>query len=344
VGSEYRVSPKVFADVVGGFMRMLWNCYVFFVQYANLDGFDPRAQPSTAPADRPLLDRWLLSELNQTVQRVTEELEAFDATGASRAIESFVSDLSNWYVRRSRRRFWKSDSDRDKLSAYQTLHEALTKVTLLLAPFAPFLADEIYRNLARGDARADSVHLAAWPEAHAEAIDRDLSTAMTRARRLVELGHKERDRTGLRVRQPLAGATVPGPALPADLEAIVLDELNLKALTYHERGDHHVELNTHLTPELRREGLARELVRRIQGMRKLAGFNVEDRIRVRWRADGDLAHAFQAWRDHIAAETLATSLELVPDGGTATEGAHAAEFQVEGQAVWISVARDGGAP
>jgi isoleucyl-tRNA synthetase len=339
VGSEYRVSPKVFADVVGGFIRMLWNCYVFFVQYANLDGFDPEAQEAVALGQRPLLDRWLLSELNDCAQRVTEELEAFDATGAGRAIEDFVADLSNWYVRRSRRRFWKSESDSDKLSAYQALHEALTKVSLLLAPFAPFIADELYRNLARGSARADSVHLAPWPQAHPDAVDRELSQAMTRARRIVELGHKERDRKNLKVRQPLAGASVPGPALEPELEAIVLDELNLKSLRYHQH-DHEVELDTEITPELRLEGLARELVRRIQGMRKDAGFKVEDRIEVRWRAAGEPADAFRRWQEHIASEVLAVSIEGLGDGA-AVAGDHQAEHLVEGEVIWISVRRAG---
>ncbi|MEA2682676.1 MAG: isoleucyl-tRNA synthetase [Chloroflexota bacterium] len=334
-GSEYRVSPKVFADVVGGFMRMLWNCYVFFVQYANLDGFDPTAQESTPLAQRPVLDRWLLSELNQCEQRVTTEMEAFDATGAARAIEGFVADLSNWYVRRSRRRFWKSESDADKLSAYQTLHEALTKVTLMLAPFAPFIADELYCNLARGSARADSVHLAAWPEAQPATVDRELSQSMTRARRIVELGHKQRDRQNLKVRQPLAGASVPGPALDAELEAIVLDELNLKSLRYHDH-DHEVELDTQVTPELRLEGLARELVRRIQGMRKDAGFNVEDRIVVSWRAAGQPAAAFRRWQDHIGSEVLAVSLDELVEPSSPDAG-HGAEHKVEGEVVWIAV-------
>lgn len=335
-GSEYRVSPKVFADVVGGFMRMLWNCYVFFVQYANLDGFDPGAEPVVPLQERPALDRWLLSELNDCVQRVTAELEAYDATGAGRAIEQFVADLSNWFVRRSRRRFWKSESDSDKLSAYQALHEALTKITLLLAPFAPFIADEVYRNLARGGARADSVHLAAWPQADVTAIDRDLAQQMTRARRVVELGHKQRDRTGLKVRQPLAGASVPGPPLDPELEAIVVDELNLKSLRYHDH-DHEVELDTEISPELRLEGLARELVRRIQGMRKDAGFNVEDRVNITWRADGEVAEAARAWKGHVSAETLAVTFDELPVGASAPAGWFEGEHRVEGQTVWLAV-------
>jgi isoleucyl-tRNA synthetase len=333
VGNEYRVGPRVFADVVGGFMRMVWNCYLFFVQYANLDGFDPAAQPPLAVAERPLLDRWLLSELSQCVTRVTDELEVFDATGAGRAIESLVNDLSNWYVRRSRRRFWKSASDHDKLSAYQTLHQALCTISTLMAPFAPFIADELYTNLARGG--AESVHLAEWPVADAAAVDRELSAAMVRARRVVELGHKERDRAGFKVRQPLARATVPGHPLPAELEAILLDELNLKALDYTGEDGHTVRLDTTLTPELRQEGLARELVRRLQELRKQAGFNVEDRIHVAWAAEGPAAEAMTAWREHIAAETLA--LSLAP--GPAAEGSFEAEVSIEGSRVRLAVLR-----
>jgi len=334
-GSEYRVSPKVFGDVVGGFMRMLWNCHVFFVQYANLDGFDPLAQPPTPRAERPLLDRWLLAELSLTVTRVTEELDTYDATGAARAIEAFVSELSNWYVRRGRRRFWKSESDSDKLSAYQTLHQALTTVSTLLAPFAPFIADELYTNLARGG--ADSVHLADWPLADGEAVDRELSAAMTRARRIVELGHKERDRSGFKVRQPLPGANVPGSALPPELEAIVLEELNLKALSYTGEDGHQVVLDTTITPELRQEGLARELVRRLQGMRKEAGLNVEDRIEVTWRAQGEAAQALREWERHIAAETLA--LAFAEGQAAAVDGWFAGEFKLDGEPVAIALRR-----
>src|ERR1700736_111664 len=130
----------MFGEVVSGFFRMLWNTYSFFVTYATIDGFTPGAAAAVAPEDRALLDRWLLSELNQTVARATQELDDLDATGAGRAIQAFVENLSNWYVRRSRRRFWKSESDADKLSAYQTLHHALITITQLLAPFTPFLA------------------------------------------------------------------------------------------------------------------------------------------------------------------------------------------------------------
>ncbi|MEA2644965.1 MAG: isoleucyl-tRNA synthetase [Chloroflexota bacterium] len=347
-GSEYRVAPKMFAEVVSGFFRMLWNSYSFFVTYANIDGFRPGAAAEVPRAERALLDRWLLAELDATVAEVTTELDAYDATGAGRAIQGFVENLSNWYVRRSRRRFWKSESDSDKLSAYQTLHDALLVVTQLLAPFTPFLADEVYRNLARGvEGAADSVHLAAWPKsapAAAAVADAELAAGMARARRVVEMGHKERDRANLKVRQPLASATVPGPPLPGELEAIVLDELNLKALAYGAEDGHEVVLDTDVTDDLRREGLAREVVRRVQGARKDAGYNIDDRIDVQYRAEGDLAEAIGAWGDHIRKETLATSMEALD--GTVAEGVVSQDWfvsdgPVEGRPLWLALRRAG---
>ena len=161
IGNDYRFGEELVQKVATGFLSTLWHSYSFFVTYANLDGFEPAVTPLPV-RDRALLDRWLLSQLNLCVGRVTDELEEFDPHGSARAIESFVDDLSNWYIRRSRRRFWKSESDTDKVSAYQTLHEALVVTSQMLAPFAPFLADEVYRNLA-GPASADSVHLSDWP-------------------------------------------------------------------------------------------------------------------------------------------------------------------------------------
>jgi isoleucyl-tRNA synthetase len=335
IGNDYRFAEELVQKVATGFLSTLWNSYSFFVTYANLDGFAP-SEERLPVADRALLDRWLLSQLNLCVDRVTAELKAFDPTSSARAIEGFVDDLSNWYIRRSRRRFWKSESDSDKLSAYQTLHQALLTTAQLLAPFTPFVADEVYRNLS-GAGGADSVHLADWPAVQADAIDERLSADMARARRIVEMGHKERDRANLKVRQPLAGATVPGPELEPELEAIVLDELNLKSLTYGPADSREVVLDTRLTPELRREGLAREVVRRIQGARKEAGYNIEDRIEVRYRAAGELADAIADWTDRIRQETLAVSLQ--PADGASGDGYHQATLKVEGQELEISLRR-----
>ncbi|MHB8508414.1 MAG: isoleucine--tRNA ligase, partial [Candidatus Dormibacteria bacterium] len=347
IGNEYRYSDDAVQDAARRFLMTLWNTYSFFVTYANLDGFVPGVEPDISLDQRPLLDRWLLSELNLCVERMTVELEDFDAFTAGRALEGFVNVMSTWYVRRSRRRFWKSESDADKLSAYQVLHRALQTVATLVAPFAPFIAEEMYLNLTRASAGArDSVHLADWPQADPAAIDHDLTRAMTHARRLVEAGHRERDQRQLKVRQPLAGATVPGPPLQAELEAIVLDELNLKSIAYGPEDAREVVLDTRVTPELRLEGLARDIVRRIQETRKLAGFNIEDRVEVRYRAEAEVVEAIRAWSDRIAQETLALSLTVdtgLPLGTerAVDEGWFEREMKVEGAPMWLALRRVG---
>ncbi len=233
--SPRRFSADMVDEVVRKFLLTLWNTYSFFTVYANIDGFDPAAG-DVPLAERPLLDRWLSGELNALVQTVTDGLEQYDATGTCRAIQQFVDDLSNWYVRRSRRRFWKSESDRDKLAAYHTLYEALVTVTKLLAPFTPFVAEELYQNLVREvDAGApESVHLCAWPVADEQAIDAGASFDMAAARRVVELGRAARNAAAVKTRQPLAEVVVALPeaerrAVEA-LRDVVLDELNVKAL------------------------------------------------------------------------------------------------------------------
>jgi len=238
--SPRRFSADMVDEVVRKFLLTLWNTYSFFTVYANIDRFDPAATESPL-ADRSLLDRWLVGELNTLVQDVTAGLEAYDATGTCRAVQQFVDDLSNWYVRRSRRRFWKSESDADKLAAYHTLHEALVTVTKLLAPFTPFVAEELYQNLVRsvdagdGDAAApESVHLCAWPVVDEEAIDAAVSFDMAAARRVVEMGRAARNAAAVKTRQPLAEVVVALPEAEARaverLREVVLDELNVKEL------------------------------------------------------------------------------------------------------------------
>ncbi len=233
--SPRRFSAEMVDEVVRKFLLTLWNTYSFFTLYANIDRFDPTAQESPIQ-DRPLIDRWLVGELNTLVRDVTAGLEAYDATGTGRAIQQFVDDLSNWYVRRSRRRFWKSESDADKLAAYHTLHEALVTVTKLLAPFTPFVAEELYRNLVGSvdDAAPESVHLCAWPAADEQAIDAGVSFDMAAARRVVEMGRAARNAAAVKTRQPLAAVVVALPEAEARaverLRDVVLDELNVKDL------------------------------------------------------------------------------------------------------------------
>ena len=217
------------------FIIPLWNVYSFFVTYANIDGYDPSSEGPPVE-QRPELDRWILSELNSLTRDVTASLDGYEPEPASRRIEEFVEDLSNWYVRRSRRRFWKSESDDDKLAAYSTLFECLETVTRLLAPFVPFVTESIYRNLAKPLSGArESVHLESYPEANESLIDEDLSQATRLAMRLSSLGRAARSQAGIKVRQPLERALV--KLRSADEEAAldrvsaqVCEELNVKEL------------------------------------------------------------------------------------------------------------------
>jgi isoleucyl-tRNA synthetase len=357
-GEARRFSSSLVAESLRRFLLTLWNTYSFFVTYANIDRFDPA---QAEQGQRSELDRWVLSELHTLVRRVTEHLEEYDPTGAGRAIQSFVEDLSNWYVRRSRRRFWKSENDDDKLSAYRTLHECLVTVCRLLAPFTPFVAEEMYQNLvssADGDAptNADrvSVHLADWPESDTSLVDQGLMDETRVVMRVVSLGRAARSKAGIKVRQPLARVVVKarsaseGKAL-RHLEPQVLEELNVKSLELAE-GDgaldglgvaeddtgYAVGLDTEVTPELAQEGTARELVHRIQSLRRAAGFDISDHIATYYRGGPQsLSAVLKRHGDYVRQETL--SDELLE--GAPPEGAHAEEQKLDGEPITLAVLR-----
>ena len=218
-------------------LMTLWNTWSFFATYAELNHFDPTGPAVPAPGDRPTFDRWLRSRLEVTVAEVTAALDDYQPLPAAKAIGVLVDDLSNWYVRANRRRFWRTDpsvDDAGSLSAQAALHEALVTISLLMAPFCPFLAEKMWRELTGAD-DAGSVHLASWPEADASHTDPELEAAMDLARRLVSLGRSARAQSGIRVRQPLRRALV---ALPPDsprlLEDVVAEELNVdEVVTAH---------------------------------------------------------------------------------------------------------------
>ncbi len=384
------------ADVVRRFFLPLWNTYAFFANYARLDGWTPSAS-TDAQASPALLDRWILSRLDALVGDVRAGLDAYDTASVAHAIEAFVDELSNWYVRRSRRRFWKGELDADKRAAYTTLHEVLAALARLLAPFVPHLADAMWRNLvvAVDDQAPDSVHLAAFPSRVAGRHDAALDQAVALARRVVGLGHTARAVSKVRTRQPLravhvklpaaaGGALAPDAATAEALRSQVLDELNVKSLELipdesemvertlypllpvigprhgsavgavmagarsgdwrllgdgraevggvtlgpdefqltararpghevAEEGDLLVALDTELDDALSHEGLARELAHRLQNLRKAAGYEISDRIEVAIAADAPTVRRLQPFRDWLAAETLATSLELAPE-------------------------------
>jgi isoleucyl-tRNA synthetase len=225
--SARRVGHETLSEVVRKVLLTYWNTASFFTLYAEANGWDPTVTPAPSPAERPLLDRWALAELAAATRDVTAALEDFDTQGAGRLIAGFVDDLSNWYVRRSRRRFWDGDP-----AALATLHEVLDGLTRLMAPFTPFVTDEVWsRAVVPGLADAvDSVHLATWPAVDEAALDDDLLEQVALVRRLVELGRSARTASKVRTRQPLARAVVAAPgwdALPRDLVAEVADELNV---------------------------------------------------------------------------------------------------------------------
>jgi isoleucyl-tRNA synthetase len=325
VGENYRTSDAALRETVQQFFIPLWNCYSFFATYARLDSFDT-TQPQVPIAERHVLDRWLLSRLSGLNSAVTGGLDRYDAIEPARRIQRFVDDLSNWYIRRSRRRFWKSQSDSDKLAAYQTLFEVLSTLSRLMAPFAPFIADAMYRNLSEGG----SVHLADFPETTAP-HDPEVEANMAKARQAVELGLSARDAVRTKVRQPLASVSLPGDPLPEEIAAIVREELNVKQLIF---GAPEVKLDTEITEGLRLEGLAREVVRVIQDRRKKLGFNVEDRIHTRYEADGMLVRAIEKHGDYIKNETLSVTLEP----GRA-DGFDGEQQMLEGEQIWIGLKR-----
>ncbi|MDI6858237.1 MAG: isoleucine--tRNA ligase [Dehalococcoidia bacterium] len=401
-------------EIRRGFVLTLWNTYSFFVTYANIDRFVPGAAPGArASAD---LDRWILSGLNQLIDRVTVALEEFDSMTATRHIEAFVEDLSNWYVRRSRRRFWKSEDDADKRTAYETLHTCLVTLSKLLAPFVPFLAEAMYQNLVRShDATApESVHLCDWPVADMSLVDERLDGEVRLVMRLVGLGRSARSKAGIKVRQPLARAFVKvrarsEQAAVQSLAGQVKEELNVKELTLidddsefvsyevrsnraalgpkygrelgeicealrsldsravadalsrrepvvagrwtlepgeidvaaHDREGfataaeygYLVAIPTEITPELADEGLAREIVHRLQTMRRNAAFDIADRIVTYYRDGDDLRRVMTAFGEYVRQETL--SLELVE--GEAPPDAHREEHTVDGHRMRLAV-------
>ncbi len=422
--SGYRFSSDTVGEAVRQFLLTLWNTYSFWVLYANTDGLGPDdfrrgAHPhgETHAASATGLDRWAVSRLQHTIEVVRERLDDFDSTLSGQAIAAYVEELSNWYLRLSRRRFWEGDRN-----AFATLRHCLVETAKLLAPFVPFLADEIYCKLVGGDAgefgdAPDSVHLCDFPKPDPALVDDQLEAGMEAVRRTIELGRAARAQAKVKVRQPLHRAVI--VATEAERAAIegqsdlVTAELNVKELdfvseqselvTYRVRPDyralgprfgklmpqvaaavealdaahvaaavedgrevginidgkdhslspdevslvmeplegyqveaeagHAVALQLELDEELRREGLAREIVHSIQNARKESGLDVSDRIELRLGGDAELLEAAREHEAYIAGETLATEVRY--DGA----GADVISATIEGRELSIGVAR-----
>ena len=297
--------PKNFDEeelkrVTRNLVLTIWNTLSFFVTYANLDKFVPS---SKAPTSNNVLDRWILARMNQSIEEVTEHLNNYDITNAAGGIEKFVDDMSNWYVRRSRRRFWKSENNEDKRLAYQTLYWVLKNLTMLIAPFMPLIAEMVYGTL-KQKADPTSVHLTDWPKA--DRVDEQTILEMMRARKIVEMGHALREEAKIKVRQPLAKLEVAEKKLPDDLALIISEELNIKQIIF---GAKENRLDTTVTPELEMEGLAREIVRSVQALRKESKLEVSDRIELHYQSSDELIKkVFLEFADYIKIETLAKKL------------------------------------
>lgn len=291
------------------FHLLLWNVYNFFITYAVIDGWTPEEKVSSIKyqVSRNVLDRWIMSKLNGLVQTVTESLDHYDASTAAIAIEVFVTDVSQWYVRRSRDRVGPSATDQqDKNACYQTLYHVLVTLMTLLAPFTPYMAEEIYRNLTGNT----SVHLSDWPASDKKIIDEGLERAMTLAREIVEKAHAERKAKMIKVRIPLLSATYTAPhTLARDIERVVSDEINVKQVKYNKSPAEDgisVVLDVTVTPELQTEGQVRELIREIQVLRKEKGCKIDERVAL------TLPQAFKnlpaKFIETIQRETLATDI------------------------------------
>ena len=404
-----RFSADNVSEAQRKFMGTLWNTYAFYVLYADIDKFNP-AEHKLEDQKLTIMDKWILSALNSLIAYVDEALNEYKITESARAIEAFVDDLSNWYVRRSRERFWGSDMTEDKEAAYTTLSHVLIELSKILAPFTPFMAEQIYQNLVRNfDENAPlSVHLCAFPTAEEKAVDKNLEDGMKEVINVVTLGRAARNKANIKNRQPLSVLYVKGKPLTEELQTLIADELNVKKvsgsvsdrdfITYELKpqlktigpkygpllgkikaflaeadgfeivdavengvyttkidgktvefakddllvavkdrpgfaaeteGDITVILNTDVTPELISEGLAREVVSKVQTMRKEAGFEVVDHIVIGLKASDEVKKAVQD-NSFVKKVTLADAVSDELDG-------YVKEWDFGGETVALSV-------
>ncbi|MBA3044818.1 MAG: isoleucine--tRNA ligase [Candidatus Thermoplasmatota archaeon] len=301
-------------------MTTLWNVYVFFVNNANLDGFDP----ADAVKSEALLDRWIVSRQNSLAGEIGRAMEDLEVHRAVKAIFEFVDELSNWYLRRSRRRFWSGEDPAEKLAAYSTLYKVLCQTSKLLAPFTPYMADALYQNLAVGhlpDAK-ESVHLDSFPTYDESMTDRALEDEMKLIIDIAEAGRNARQTSGVRLRQPLSEAfAVTEREFQNREEAIQIleDELNVKEmfigpeppvreLASAEGKGFKVYIETHITKELKLEGISRDVVRRIQSLRKEMDLKYDQTVKMGVDGDDEILEAMKLFRDYITGETLAVEV------------------------------------
>ncbi len=306
-GEDFALIDKDVADVQRK-LGTLWNSYSFFVMYANVDGWKPNQDGKLVKSDN-VLDQWIVSRLHKLIKNIDAEMQKYDLPNASKPIMKFIDDLSNWYIRRSRNRFWKSENDGDKECAYATLHYVLVELSKAIAPFTPFIAEEMYKNLTGGD----SVHLTDFSIADEKLIDEDLNQNMSDLREIVTLGLQARAKNGIKVRQPLTKVILgqkyhrffDETIEKTEWSNILMEELNVRGVELGDNAEN-VMIDTEITPELKLEGRAREIIRHIQQLRKKADYNVDDRIAVGIYGCSDV---FAKHQELIAHEVLAQNIK-----------------------------------
>jgi isoleucyl-tRNA synthetase len=392
-----KFDPEGVDEIRRKFFGTLYNTYSFFALYANVDGWEPSV--TAIAQEKPEIDRWILSSLNTLIQKVTAELEDYDPTRAGRLIDAFVNDdLSNWYVRLNRKRFWGKEMSDDKRSAYETLYTCLMTVAKLLAPFAPFYADQLYKDLG---GEKDSVHLDSFPVADESLIDADLEARMEMAQKITSMVLALRRKVNIKVRQPLQSIMVPATEeQKRHIEAVmelIMNEVNVKELKFVEgqgilvkklkcnfrtmgkkygklmkgvaaqmdaltqeqiaeletngtiainvdgndltveaadvdiisedipgwlvsnEGALTVALEVELTDELRQEGMAREIINRVQNIRKESGLEITDRVKITMTPQAEVCQAVEHFGDYIKTQVLADSIELKANDGQEVE-------------------------
>ena len=326
-GEDFSLIDKDVSDVARK-LSMIWNVYDFFTMYAEVDGFDSEQAMAVSEFVNPL-DIWLVSRVHQVRNQITEGMEAYNIPAALSSVLEFIDDMSNWFVRRSRRRFWKSEDDQDKLEAYSALYYVLIYLAKIMAPFTPFLAEELYQKMTGAGVVnseiPESVHLLNWPEAGV--IDEAVLTQMAKTREIITAGLAERmkkteSEVQIKVRQPLAKLIYAGEKLDDFYEQIIMEEVNVKSVEHGEA----LVLDKTLTPELLEEGKIRELIRFVQAARKKAGLNVDDRIRLMVSMEVP-----ETYREMLMNEVLAE--ELVNEGNFAYDEI----VKVQGEHVAISL-------
>lgn len=332
-GEDFALINKDVADIHRK-LNMVWNMYDFFSLYADVDGWEwhGECQDPTSGLSN-ILDIWIVSKLHQLINEVDDAMQNYDIQSATKPILPFIDDASNWYIRRSRKRFWKSDNDKDKNDAYSTLHYVLVQLAKIMAPFTPFMSEELFKKLTA----KKSVHLEDWPlSGH---INNLVITEMNNVRELITQGLSVRAEAGIKVRQPLAKAAITAPFAAADAErtdyeSIIAEELNVKTVEISTGKDLSISIDTVLSDELKAEGLARELIRYIQNFRKQIGLNVSDRINLTIETQNAFINsAIKNYEDNIRSEVLAIGSK------TNDKDVAKSEIKIEGSPVIILVSK-----